>query len=141
MVGRRCRSFSIYYNDSGEIRTPVAKTPTHLAGGHHSPLGHAAITGPSGHDPESAVLETAMHPLHHEPINICDRTRTCSLRIRSPLLSSIELRRYECEWKDLNFRPPAYQTGTLPTELHSHKGVMRIELIRMGSKPIALPLR
>ena len=28
------------------------------------------------------------------PINICDRIRTCSLRIRSPLHSSIMLRRY-----------------------------------------------
>ena len=73
--------------------------------------------GAGGFEPPITESESAVLPASLHPYNICDRTRTCNPRIRSPLLLSIELRRYKCKQKDSNLRPPAYQTGTLPTEL------------------------
>ena len=88
-----------------------------------------------------------------------DRTRTCNLRLRRPLLYPVELRAQKPQWvkwsgqRDLNPRHPAPKAGALPDcampridlEFYRNKayqtlpGYLRVELDIQNSDPIWKP--
>lgn len=76
-------------------------------------------SNPRPPDPQSGALPTELWSPRKN--GAPGRTRTCSPRIRNPMLYPVELRAHQKRWsgrRDSNPQPSAWKADALPVELH-----------------------